>query len=252
MIKKIDLYLGGDLGLWVLEQISLDAVSQVFTLDLSIATQAEKKGLKVWNKNVNFLKVNLSDFGFSIHYPRILKPHIIAQYKKIYNLHPSYLPYGRGYYPIFWALWEDTPAGATLHEINAEIDQGNIVAQIKVEYKENDTGGSLFQRVRQAEKELFKQYIIMIINQDNLLSFSQIGQGSYHTKKDFLELKSQINWQEMKGKDLIKLIRCLTFEGYTSLEIELENQYFEVCLKPLYLKDFDESELKKSKNLRIH
>jgi methionyl-tRNA formyltransferase len=45
----------------------------------------------------------------------------------MYNLHPAYLLWGKDYYPIFWVLWEHTPAGATLHEINEGIDQGKIV-----------------------------------------------------------------------------------------------------------------------------
>lgn len=229
----IDLYLGSDLGLWTLQQIPFVQIGQVFTLEQKIAEQAIYLGLKVQNKNANLVKFHPSEIGLSVHYPRIIKPHLIAKYHKLYNLHPAYLPWGKGFYPIFWSLWENTPAGATLHEINEGIDQGNIVAQIQVEYYDHDTGGSLFYRVREAEKQLFLEYWKKIAKEIDLPSYSQQEKGTYHTKKEFIELKTQVNWQEMKGKDLIKLIRCLTFEGYTGLEVRLGQQVFELSLKLL-------------------
>ena len=122
-----DLYLGSDLGLWVLKEVPSFQIHQIFTLDETITIAAQSLGIKCYQGNANFLKFIPSKTALSVHYPKILKPHIIAQYNKMYNLHPAYLPWGKGYYPIFWALWEHTPAGATLHEINEGIDQGKIV-----------------------------------------------------------------------------------------------------------------------------
>jgi methionyl-tRNA formyltransferase len=232
-LKKIDLYLGSDLGLWALQQVPTEVIGQIFTFDAIIYDYAKSKGLQVWQDNVNLIEHIPSKAALSVHYPKVLKPKVISKYPKIYNLHPGYLPWGRGYYPIFWALWEETPAGATLHEINAGIDQGAIVAQTRVEYYPYDTGGSLFQRVRQAEKELFLRYWEKIVNDQNLPSFPQSVGGTYHTKQEFMELKTQFDWKLLSGKELIKLIRCLTFDGYSGLEVLLGQQKFEVFLKPL-------------------
>lgn len=47
-----------------------------------------------------------------------------------YNLHPSLLPLFRGPTPLFWQFREGiSDFGITLHRMNAEFDQGNIVAQ---------------------------------------------------------------------------------------------------------------------------
>ncbi len=229
--KMIDLYLGSDLGLWALQQTPPASICQVFTLDEAIAKVCRQLGIRSYLENANSVEFIPAKTALSVHYPKILKPHLISRYHKIYNLHPAYLPWGKGYYPIFWSLWENTPAGATLHEINEGIDQGKIVAQIQVEYYEHDTGGSLFKRVREAEKQLFLDYWQKIAEGIELPSHSQIGEGTYHSKRDFFNLKTQVNWQEMTGQDLIKLIRCLTFEGYTGLEIELETKIFEINFK---------------------
>jgi methionyl-tRNA formyltransferase len=142
-MSRVDSYLGGDLGLWALQYMSVDSIGQVISLDEKIAEAARSRGMIAWLANANALDSPASEVGFSVHYPRILKPELIAKYQKIYNLHPGYLPFGRGYYPIPWVLWERTPAGATLREITADVDQGPVVAQIRVEHYPPDTDGSL-------------------------------------------------------------------------------------------------------------
>ena len=48
----------------------------------------------------------------------------------IINLHPSFLPYGRGIYPILWGTALNHPLGSTIHLIeNKEIDNGSIIIQ---------------------------------------------------------------------------------------------------------------------------
>lgn len=232
-MNTVDLYLGGDLGLWALQQVSVELVGQVFTRDEDIFQPSRSRGLRAWQENANNLSFKPSEIAFSVHYPIILKEGLIAKYRKLYNLHPGYLPWGRGYYPIFWALWEQTPAGATLHEMNARLDEGPIVSQIQVEYYPDDTGGSLFRRVREAEKTLFNEYWPKIIAGDFIPSHHQPKGGTYHSKEEFFELKKRSNWNTMSSHDLVRLIRCLTFPGYTGVEITLGQHKFELHLEPL-------------------
>ena len=232
-MTKIDLYLGGDLGIWTLQNISSESIARVFTTDKTIANLALSYNIAVETSSPNLIDFQPSKIGFSVHYPVIFKSEIISKYRKIYNLHPGYLPWGRGYYPIFWALWEETHAGATLHEINTGIDEGSIVAQTQVEYYPIDTGCSLFERVRQAEKDLFLEYYPKIVNGQDIPAYPQPELGSYHTKKEFFNFKQNANCESMNGRDLIKLIRCLTFPGYTGLEINLGIKKFELHLELL-------------------
>ena len=230
----IDLYLGGDLGKWVLATVPAESIGMVFTREQSIASLAFSVGLKATLADPNTSDFAASQVGFSVHYQRILKRHTIGKYRTIYNLHPGYLPWGRGYYPAFWALWEGTPAGATLHEISEGVDEGPIVAQLGVEYSPDDTGGTLHQRIREAEKKLFLEYWPRMQSGENFPVRPQpADSGSYHSRKEFFELKQSANAKEMAGRDLIKLIRCLTFPGYSGLEIELGKNRVEIHLEPL-------------------
>ncbi|MEW6584684.1 MAG: formyltransferase family protein [Nitrospirota bacterium] len=232
-MNDIDLYLHGDLGLWALKNTRYSSIKQVFTTEEKIADCARENNIAVFLENANEARFEPSHVGVSIHYPHILKKDLISGYRKIYNLHPGFLPWGRGYYPIFWALWEQTPAGATLHEITEKIDAGPIVAQMQVEYFPHDTGGSLFERIREAEKKLFLEYWPKIINGENITATPQSKGGSYHSKEDFFEIKQHANFERLSGLDLLRLIRCFTFPGYTGLEASFGNFRYEMRLEQL-------------------
>jgi methionyl-tRNA formyltransferase len=231
--QQIDLYLHSEIGLWSLDQVNLSNVGQVFTLDEGIARHARDMGFKVWTKNANSLDFAPSEIGFSVHYRPIFKKALIEKYRKVYNLHPGYLPWGRGLYPYFWALWEKTPAGATLHELTEGVDEGPIVEQIRVEYHSYDTGGDLFERIEEAERQLFLLYWKKMIEGESIPSYPQPAGGTSHSKKEFFELKERANWMEMDGRELVRLIRCLTFYARTGLEVLLAGRKFEVRLEAL-------------------
>tara|TARA_Y100000589_G_C26992581_1_gene563256 strand:- start:121 stop:723 length:603 start_codon:yes stop_codon:yes gene_type:complete len=81
---------------------------------------------------------NLTSFDLIVSYcyGPILKEKEIKQLKgPILNLHPSFLPYGRGIYPILWGSALDHPLGSTIHLIeNNEIDNGSILIQELLNY----------------------------------------------------------------------------------------------------------------------
>lgn len=219
-VKKLDLYLGGQVGLWALRHVSAQHVSRVFTLEAEIVVAASKLGIKAWDCDVNTTEFAQGEIACSIHYPRMFKAHLIARYRKMYNLHPAYLPWGRGFYPVFWALWEQTPAGATLHEITAGLDEGPIVAQIEVKYHPHDTGGSLHERVRETEQELFLNYWPRMLEGESFTAIPQpAGQGTYHSRTDFVALKQHATLESLSGTEVLRLIRCLTFPGFSGLEV---------------------------------
>jgi methionyl-tRNA formyltransferase len=230
----VDLYLGSAVGLWALDQVRPEEIGLVFTFDEDIAAAATGLGLDVRSGDANELEFEAAPVAFSVHYPRIIRPHLIARYRNIYNLHPGYLPWGRGFYPVFWALWENTPAGATLHEITAGVDEGPVVGQIQVDYDEADTGGSLHEGVRMAEEQLFRDFWPSISAGRPLPAVEQPQSGgSAHLKKEFFELKQQARWEEMTASELVKLVRCLSFPGYSGLEITLGGKRFALNLEDL-------------------
>jgi folate-dependent phosphoribosylglycinamide formyltransferase PurN len=207
-----DLLIGGTLGGWALERADVADVAQVVTDDPVLARAAADRGLPV-RMDHGYAP---SPRGLSVHYQRIVPAALIDAYDGLWNLHPGLLPYGRGMYPVFWALWEGTPAGATLHELVEELDAGPIGACVEVPLRPGDTGGSLHARVQDAEKALFDAYWPRIVAGDVLPTVPQPPGGTSHTRAEFVALKED-GWHDLPADRLAHLERCLEFPGYAGL-----------------------------------
>jgi methionyl-tRNA formyltransferase len=72
------------------------------------------------------------------------------------NLHPALLPYNRGAAPNVWPLVDGSPAGTTLHVMEAAIDTGAILSQRAVPTFPDDTAYTLYQRLEDASFEMFE------------------------------------------------------------------------------------------------
>lgn len=99
------------------------------------------------------------DFGVSVHHKHILRANDIAKFKHgVINIHPSYLPYGRGADPCIWSLEHGWPIGVTVHWIDEGVDTGNILFQIQVEKRELETGEELQNRLVSYYPSVFNMF----------------------------------------------------------------------------------------------
>jgi folate-dependent phosphoribosylglycinamide formyltransferase PurN len=212
---RADLLIGGTLGGWALERADPETVARVVTDDEQIAERAAGRGLNVALDH----DYEPAARGLSVHYQRLVPAELIDRYTGLWNLHPGLLPWGRGMFPVFWALWEGTPAGASLHELVEALDAGPVVAQEEVAVRRVDTGGSLHARVQAAEKRLFDAYWPRIVAGDLLPSAPQTGAGSSHTRAEFLALKQE-GWRALDPERRAHLERCLRFPGYSGLAVQ--------------------------------
>ena len=87
--------------------------------------------------------------------PIVREPLLSAYTGRIVNLHPAFLPYGRGIFPNFWCLLEDHPIGVTIHLIDAGIDSGAILARQRVPAGKTDNLRSLNETLLRATETLF-------------------------------------------------------------------------------------------------
>jgi hypothetical protein len=210
----VDLLVGGTLGGWALEEAAEGEVAQVVTDDAALAERARARGFRVRDDGL----WTPSARGLSVHYQRIVPAGVVDRYEGLWNLHPGLLPWGRGFYPVFWALWERTPAGATLHELVAELDAGPVVDQIEVPVAADDTGGSLHERVQEAERQLFRRWWPRILAGESPASSPQPREArSEHTLAEFHALKRS-GWRSLPEDELARLERCLEFPGHPGIE----------------------------------
>jgi methionyl-tRNA formyltransferase len=88
--------------------------------------------LKVKNINetdiVNYIKTNKIDCIFNIRTRCIYKKDVLSTpVHGCFNIHHGILPKYRGMYCDLYALYENRPAGISLHKMNKKIDDGNII-----------------------------------------------------------------------------------------------------------------------------
>jgi phosphoribosylglycinamide formyltransferase 1 len=92
---------------------------------------------------------------------RILTPEFVRHYEgRLINIHPSLLPAFAGLHTHRRALEAGCKvAGATVHQVTAELDHGPILAQAVVPVLPNDTEHTLAARVLAVEHQIYPQAV---------------------------------------------------------------------------------------------
>ena len=166
-------------------------------------------------ENIEKIKSLRPDIAISLLFDYILKPVFIDIFPQgVINLHPAYLPYNRGQYPNVWSIIEGTPAGTTLHFIDAGIDTGEIIARELVNVEPVDTGKTLNQKLAKASLDLFKVTWPTILSGSFQRLSQNIEDGTYHKTEDVQGI-DEIDLDEYyKAKTLINILRARTFPPY--------------------------------------
>ena len=88
---------------------------------------------------------------------RVLTPGFVRRWQgRMLNIHPSLLPKYRGLHTHARALAAgETEHGCTVHEVTAELDDGPILGQARLEIRPDDTADSLAGRVLVLEHRLY-------------------------------------------------------------------------------------------------
>ena len=96
---------------------------------------------------------------------RILTPGFVAHYAgRLINIHPSLLPAFPGLHTHQRAIDEGCKlAGATVHQVTAELDHGHILAQAAVPVLPDDTAATLGARVLSQEHLIYPRAIAELL-----------------------------------------------------------------------------------------
>jgi len=152
------------------------------------------------------------DLALSVLFGTILKSNFINIFPKgVINLHPSYLPFNRGAYPNVWSILEKTPAGATIHYIDEEIDTGDIIAQKQVTIEPFDTGKSLYKKTEDTALGLFKDTWPKIKSGNFERRKQLTGKGTFHYINDVNRIDEINLSSNYKAGKLIDILRARTF-----------------------------------------
>lgn len=152
------------------------------------------------------------DLIISAHCKQLFPLKLVSSLKCI-NIHPGYNPVNRGWYPQVFSILNNLPIGATIHEMDEELDHGPIIDRKLVDKYSWDSSLTLYNRILNAELELLDKNIDNIING----TYSVIkpeGNGNLFLKKDFNNLLHIDLEEKVTFRIAIDKLRALTHGEY--------------------------------------
>ncbi|GAC1381161.1 MAG: methionyl-tRNA formyltransferase [Ginsengibacter sp.] len=126
------------------------------------------------------------------------------------NLHGSLLPQYRGAAPINWAIINgEKETGVTTFKLKHDIDTGNILEQVKIKIEENETAGSLHDKMKVIGATLLSETITKLF-EGKIKELPQTAQyiNLKHAPKIFTET-CKIDWNS-PSEYILNLIRGLS------------------------------------------
>jgi methionyl-tRNA formyltransferase len=99
-----------------------------------------------------------ADFIVSYGYRHIIREPQVSKYAgRMINLHIAYLPWNRGADPNFWSIYDNTPRGVSIHQIDRGIDTGPLLFRHFVNFGDDETLGSSYALLRLQIERLFAE-----------------------------------------------------------------------------------------------
>ncbi len=195
--KEIPVYLfaGKEVGANVLcflikQNYHVRFVSVSTDADVELISLCKENNLSFQVFSPSMLKQLLTDVydtGWLINAwsPHFIPDTILAKFTHSINLHPSYIPYGKGSDSGTWAIREKSPVGVSLISIVSKLDEGDIFARKKIEIEFNMPGIQLATMLKKELVLLFQESWQGIYNNSvKLVSHYNDGPGTSHKKKE--------------------------------------------------------------------
>jgi methionyl-tRNA formyltransferase len=158
--------------------------------------------------NVEYLKKYAPDIIIVVAFGQILTKNILdlPKYGCI-NVHASLLPKYRGAAPIQWAVINgDEITGVTTMRMDIGIDTGDMIAKREIRIAEDETGGSLFDKLAEVGAKLCVETMEML--EKGTAEFTpQSSEASTHVGMISKEM-GNIDWQK-SAVEIERLIRGL-------------------------------------------
>ena len=157
------------------------------------------------------------EMGISASFAYLLKPEMIDIFPRgCINLHAAMLPYNGGWHTNVWPILDGTPAGATIHYIDAGVDSGDLIVQRETPVEPTDTGGSLHEKITRDLIELFKENWSSIREGKNSRIQQDRSKATTHRKSEIGEI-SRIDLDRIyRTRELVDLLRARTYLPYPS------------------------------------
>ncbi len=150
----------------------------------------------------------------SLHCKQLF-PNVLVNKIRCINIHPGFNPYNRGWYPQVFSIINKKPLGATIHEMDEELDHGDIIVQEYVNIESWDTSGSIYQKLLVTEVNLLDKHILRIIDNDYNVQMP-VEEGNVNYIKDYVNLcEIKLDAVATYG-EVIDRLRALSHDGFNN------------------------------------
>lgn len=170
-------------------------------------------------ENIEYLRQFDADIFIVAAFGQILPKSILDMPKYgCVNVHASLLPKYRGASPIQWAVINgDEISGVTTMKMDVGVDTGDMIAKRELRLSENETGGSLFDKLADLGAKLCVETMDLIAT-DKATYTPQNSEVATHTSMISKEL-GNIDWKK-SAVEIERLVRGLNPwpSAYTKLD----------------------------------
>jgi folate-dependent phosphoribosylglycinamide formyltransferase PurN len=162
----------------------------------------------------------------------VFSSEILKKFRNSVNVHPSFLPFGRGRDPIVWGLIREEPLGFAFHKISKKIDSGKIYFRKQIDTEFPDTGAIAYKKVIRKIPKEFAEFWKKIKNKKTLEVISTKKVSSRINKRSDLLNAQTINLNK-KCPDKTTILKLLAFDfsDKFSLQIRCNSHLYSARLK---------------------
>ncbi len=155
-----------------------------------------------------------ADYGLvmSIHCKQLF-PAALFEHVRCVNVHPGLNPYNRGWFPHVFSILNGLPAGVTIHEIDAEIDHGRVIARRECAIESWDTSGSVYAKIMEIERALLLEHFVSI-RAGTYDACPVESEGNVNHRRDFVALQELDLDETGTFRELLDRLRALTHAPY--------------------------------------
>ncbi|MCU7939161.1 MAG: bifunctional UDP-4-amino-4-deoxy-L-arabinose formyltransferase/UDP-glucuronic acid oxidase ArnA [gamma proteobacterium symbiont of Bathyaustriella thionipta] len=188
------------------ESIFFDSVAKLAAVNNIPVFAPDDVNHPLW---VEQIKAMQPEVIFSFYYRKLLSQSVldIAPMGGM-NLHGSLLPRYRGRAPINWVLVNgETEAGVTLHQMTAQPDAGDIIAQERLNISNDDTALTLNYKLCELSESLFNKTLPEIKERKINKIPQQDSLATYYGKR--CPADGEINWNG-SASQAYNMVRAVT------------------------------------------
>ncbi|MBD2197613.1 MULTISPECIES: methionyl-tRNA formyltransferase [Calothrix] len=179
-----------------------------------------QKSFKKYSQEHNLVNAKLEDLYninnllfISLQYDKIIFPEKFKS-NLLFNIHFSLLPKYKGMYTSVWPILNgDQYSGVTLHTIDAGIDTGEIIDQIKFDINFHDTSRDLYLKYIEHGIYLFKKNIYDLVSGHYKTVQQSAIESSYYSKCSINFSNISINLNK-SAFEIRNQIRAFNFKEY--------------------------------------